>query len=127
MTQYISVLILESTVSTRQRMNVIKSLFKSVGNFIIKQCTLYNDTEYTVEVVDKDGTWTLEPGCREDTWLFAGFSIYFVMKYPGSAKRVEFKSSQFENRTHNMSEIFGTNQTREFGSGGGMDMTTSSK
>ena len=76
-------------------------------NAVVKECTLYNDTEYKVVVVDHDGTRTLDPGCSEGNYLVSGFSVDLVMEFPGSKEeRITFPSSDFGNRTHRMSVIF---------------------
>ena len=84
--------------------------FKTIGDVVkttfVKECTFYNDTDYEVVVVDHDGTRTLHPGCSEGNYLVTGFSVSLVLKLPGREERKPFPSSQYDNRTHAMSEVF---------------------
>ncbi len=94
------------------------AFFKTIGdvvsNAVVKQCTFYNDTDYRVVVVDHDGTRTLDPGDSEGNYLVSGFSVDLVMKFLGSKEeKITFPSSDFDNRTHKMSVVFGS-KIREF-------------
>ena len=90
----------------------MNDFFKTAGevltNAVKKECTFYNDTPYPVEVVDHDGTRTLDPGESEGNYLVTGFSLDLVMKFPDYQEaKINFPSSRFENRTHRMSSVFG--------------------
>lgn len=73
------------------------------------RCTLQNDTDYQVVIVDYDGTRDLNPGTSQGNYLVKGmgFGIDLVMKFPGSKEeKINFPSSKFENRPHRISVIF---------------------
>ncbi|XP_028396876.1 uncharacterized protein LOC114520737 [Dendronephthya gigantea] len=78
-----------------------------VKNTVIATCTFENDTQYPVEIVDHDGTRTLNPTESEGNYLVRGFSVDLIMKLPeGKEAKINFPSSRFENRRHKMSVIF---------------------
>ena len=77
-----------------------------IEHSVMRQCEFYNDTDYEVEVLAHDGTHDLPPGYSRNMQVVYGFSFDLVMKLPGKDAKINFPSSQFGNRTHNMSLIF---------------------
>jgi len=73
-------------------------------------CTLYNDTEYDVVVVNYDGTTRMPPGDRYYPWLLKGGNYYLkiIMEFPGVWEEgvVYLYAHEFEDRTHRMSTMF---------------------
>ena len=73
----------------------------------VNYCTLQNDTQYEVEIIDFDGNRTLKPGDSQGNWLIIGFNIKLVIKFPGSEEeKITFPASEYKNLTHKMSELF---------------------
>ena len=78
-----------------------------IVNAVKKECVFMNDTKYNVKIIDWDGTHDLRPGTSQGNYLLNGFSLDLVMHLPGGKEaKINFHSSQFENRTHKMSSIF---------------------
>jgi len=73
-------------------------------------CTLYNDTEYDVVVVNYDRTVRMPPGDRYYPWLLKGGNYYLkiIMEFPGVWEEgvVYLYAHEFEDRTHRMSTMF---------------------
>lgn len=78
-----------------------------VKNAVVGQCRFENNTKYKVEIIDHDGTRTLNPGETQGNYLVKGFSVDLVMKFRDTKEvKINFPASKFENRTHQMSMIF---------------------
>ena len=73
-------------------------------------CTLYNDTEYDVVVVNYDRTVRMTPEDRYYPWLLKGGNYYLkiIMEFPDSWKEgvVYLYAHEFEDRTHRMTTLF---------------------
>lgn len=86
---------------------VVNKTIEVVENAVVKRCTFENDTDYTVMIVDHDGTRSLDPDEQQGNYLIGGFSVDLVLKLPDAEEvKITFPSSNFENRTHKMSKIF---------------------
>ena len=93
---------------------VVNKTIEVVKNAVVKRCTFKNDTNYTVMIVDHDGTRSLDPDEQQGNYLISGFSVDLVLKLPDAEEvKITFSSSSFENRMHKMSNIF-TNAIREY-------------
>ena len=73
-------------------------------------CTLYNDTEYDVVVVNYDRTVRMPPEHRYYPWLLKGGNYYLkiIMEFPDGWDEgvVYLYAHEFEDRTHPMSTLF---------------------
>ena len=73
-------------------------------------CTLYNDTEYDVVVVNYDRTVRMPPEDKYYPWLLKGGNYYLkiIMEFPGVwDDGVKYLyAHEFEERTHRMSTLF---------------------
>ena len=87
--------------------NAARVVGEVVGNAFVGHCRFENNTKYEVEIVDHDGTRTLNPGETQRNYLVKGFSVDLVMKFTDTKEdKVNFPASRYENRTHKMSMIF---------------------
>ena len=72
-----------------------------------KWCTFENDTNYKVEITDKDGTRALDPGkSTTNCDIPAGSHVILVLKLPKGDMKIDFPSSGFNNSTYKISQIF---------------------
>ena len=81
-----------------------------VANAAKSHCYLENDTKYKVKVHRYDGTFILNPGKTQYTWLVkAGLNLYldlYMIFDNGKEEKISFPEDQFQDRTHKMSIIF---------------------
>lgn len=87
--------------------NAARVVGEVVQNTFVGQCRLENNTKYKVEIVDHDGTRTLNPGETQGNYLIKGFSVDLVMKFTDTKEhKINFPASKYQNRTHKMGMIF---------------------
>lgn len=72
-----------------------------------KSCTFENDTQYEVEITDKNGPRVLKPGKLTTNYdIPAGSHVLLVLKLPEGDKEIDFPSSGFKNSRQKISQIF---------------------
>lgn len=65
-----------------------------VKNAVVGQCRFENNTKYKVEIIDHDGTRTLNPGETQGNYLVKGFSVDLVMKFRHKGSEDQFPRKQ---------------------------------
>ena len=71
-----------------------------------KSCTFENDTQYEVEITDKNGTRALKPGKLTTNYNISNSHVILVLKVPKKDMKIHFPSSRFDNSTYKISQIF---------------------
>ena len=71
-----------------------------------KSCTFENDTQYEVEITDKNGTRVLKPGKLTTNCNISNSHEILVLKVPKKDMKIDFPSSRFNNSTYKISQIF---------------------
>eukprot|EP01084_Bolivina_argentea_P095472 171638_1 len=90
----------------------IASILVGVGdvmkNVVISKCTLYNDTEYEITIVDYDDTRKLKPHYKQGNGLVAGSIDLILIDHLNDYEehKINFPASKFEGREHRMSVVF---------------------
>lgn len=77
-----------------------------------KFCMFMNDTKYTVMIIDKDGTRSLNPGESTTNYDIPGFDVILVLKLRKKDARIDFPSCRFNDSTQKISQIF-ANEIKE--------------
>ena len=71
-----------------------------------KSCTFENDTQYEVEITDKNGPRVLKPGKLTTNCSISNSHEILVLKVPKKDMKIDFPSSRFNNSTYKISQIF---------------------
>lgn len=77
-----------------------------------KFCKFMNDTKYTVMIIDKDGTRSLNPSESTTNYDIPGFDVILVLKLQKKDARIDFPSCRFNDSTQKISQIF-ANEIKE--------------
>ena len=85
----------------------LRRKFVRLTESLTTSCEFENDTEYHVVVNRHDGRFKLPPGDSIGQWVYKGFSISLLIKFPnGHSERIDFPSRLYQDKTHYISNIF---------------------